>query len=163
MSLKSLILFKVLTIFFKNLSNWGLKLSLEPSNMLINESINDTFKIDTLNDIIVTKSLFSEYNISSINNTIEVNAKNSDITVHSFDKNISTINIQNQNASVLLGLKDLDNYTLAINDKTQNSYLLPDRLKKISSNSNQLLYAYGTKPSKTKITFSGKHCEVKLE
>lgn len=133
------------------------------NTLLINESINDIFIVDTIRDIIVAKSIFSEYKISSINNTIEVNAKNSDITVNSFDKKVTTIAIQNQNASIQLGLKNLDNYTLAINDKLQNSYHLSDRLKELPSNSNQLLYAFGKRPSKTKITFRGKHCYVKIE
>ncbi len=133
------------------------------NTLIINESINDQFIIDTVNDILVTKSLFSDYKISSINNTIEVNAKNSDITVNSFDKKVTSIDIQNQNASIKLVLKNLDNYTLSFNDKTQNSYHLPNKLKALSPSSNQLLYAYGTKPSKTKIIVKGKHCDVKIE
>jgi len=160
---------KNVTLTLNEVNELGLKseislINIGKSNtLLINESINDQFIIDTANDILVTKSLFSDYKISSINNTIEVNAKNSDITVNSFDKKVTSIDIQNQNASIKLVLKNLDNYTLSFNDKTQNSYHFPNKLKALSPSSNQLSYTYGTKPSKTKIIVKGKHCDVKIE
>lgn len=133
------------------------------NTLLITESVNDRFKIDTVDDIIVAKSVFSNYKISLINNTIKANAKNSDITVTSFNETVTSIDIQNQNASVQLDLKGLDNYKLVFNDKTQNKHQLPDKLKMLNPDLNQLLYTFGSKPYTTNITFKCKYCDVTIK
>ena len=160
---------KNVTLTLNEVSELELKSAISSINirklntLLINESINDQFTIDTVNNILVTKSFFSDYKISSVNNTIEVNAKNSDITVNSFDKKVTSIDIQNQNALVQLGLKNLDNYKLALNNKTQNRYYLPDKIKELHPTLNQLQYAVGTAPYATNISFKCKHCDVTIK
>ncbi len=89
---------------------------------------NDQFSIKEVKDFKVPESTFSNYNITTLLNSLEINAKSGDVLVGTIKEGFDHISLTNTFSTINLGVEHTKNYIIKAHDNIFTSYDYPDGL-----------------------------------
>lgn len=109
----------------------------EAKKIVISDTANDEFTIGEVDHLEIKSSIYSTYQILKVNNSFELHAKNSDISISEVAKDFDILNLNNRLCNMTINIADDGNYGINIfNIKTIN-YKLPSNAQPIEKESKE--------------------------
>ena len=112
----------------------------EVEKMTIFDTANDKFKIGEVNDLEIKSSIFSNYQILKLNESLSLNAKSGDVSISEVAKDFKHINLKNTHSTIKLNIAEHGNFGINIYNVNAIDYRLPPNAKLIEKDSNKNAY-----------------------
>lgn len=129
----------------------------------VTKSLNDHFYLETVQAIKVTNSIYSNYNLASCNESLEMTLKGGDVDIKNYGPLLKFAIIKNRNAKIQIDLESLESYSLTINSFDQSKYSLPNNFVLIKTEDEANYYKLGSNPEQTIMQIDCIHCEVTMK
>ncbi|MFK7770572.1 MAG: hypothetical protein AB8F94_00480 [Saprospiraceae bacterium] len=105
--------------------------------MVISDTANDKINIGEVDYLEIKSSIFSNYDILKLNETLILNAKNGDISISEVSKDFKNINLKNTHSKVTINIPAIGNYGINIFNVKSVEYKLLTEAKLMKKESNK--------------------------
>lgn len=131
-------------------------------NVVLDETVNDKFYLETVGIMDSRNSTFSNYEIGVLKHALQIRAKNGDLNIKAVSKGFTSLQIENKLSEIEIGLGKTEDYLLEIFDNSYTEYVLPDHLSHLP-NAAPKPYLKGKKEKAGKISIGCESCKISLK
>lgn len=135
----------------------------EVEKMIISDTANDKFTIGEVDDLEIKSSIYSNYKILKLNNVLNLNARNGDVSISEVSKDFKTIDLHNTLSNLNINIADDGNYGINIFDIKSIDYKLPNSAKLIEKEpSKNAQFKMGNDENTGIINIQCERCELDI-
>ena len=133
------------------------------NRMIVHDSANDDFKIGEVDDLEVASSIYSDYQISKVNNELIFNGKNGDLSIAEVARAFEHIDIHSKLSKLNINVAEDENYTIKVFDPARLESKLPSTARQVEGDDgSHLLYKMGTGISTAQINIRCDRCDLDI-
>lgn len=131
--------------------------------MIVHDSATDDFRIGEVENIEVSSSIYSDFEILRIDKNLIFNGKNGDLSIAELGKEFETIDIRSKLSKLNINVAEDDAYRIKVFGPERIEQKLPARARLIEDkSSSHLLYEMGFGKSTAEILVKCDRCELDI-
>lgn len=135
----------------------------EVKKLVIFDTANDKISIGEIDHLEIKSSIFSNYKILKLNETLNLNAKSGDISISEVSKDFKNIDLNNTHSKMTINIPEIGNYGINIFDVKSIDFKLPTHAKLLESKSNKnALFKIGENENTGIINIQCDRCELDI-
>ncbi len=123
------------------------------------QSVNDKFEIESISKLKVNTSTFSDFEIGSLVESLQINSKNGDLIIKETKASFKRIDIDNQFSKIELGLDNTPAFKVEIKKQEYTEFNVSE-IKDIESTDQG--YIKGNEPGLGQIKIDCENCQIKF-
>jgi len=132
------------------------------TRLRIQETVNDKFFLGALGSLVSHHSTFSDYQIASLKDRLDLRAKNGDLRIEELASGFNSVKIENNVSTITIGLGKTKDYQLEIFQNKYTEYQFNEELSSIKDFP-QNPYLKGNKDKAGKIVLGCESCKIILK
>jgi len=132
--------------------------------LMISETANDEFTINSADQLISLKSTFTNYDIDELSSTMDMRSVSGDVTIEEVKSGFEYIDIHNGTSTVNLGVGATKNYMINAYDNLFTEYKYPEKVKLLKKDGKvKEVYLMGEENKAGKINIKCESCKINFK